>query len=269
VDPLADYNPFYNSEHYIDGEHNGGVYNSKNNNPYIYCYQSPVLFVDPNGKQNVFFETRSYAPFPSFGELFYLNFKLKVGPFTGDYRTNATTNPSVTSRISGKLDVNLQTGKAQSSTGVYTSYSYQTGEKVKATSKLDFESYKRSNHVGIVMNNYGHNKLVFGSPDIDVRVNATSYDIGDNTFRIIGRVQGDAFPSQELIFGDTSGNRILLSNFETKGDRNYGPMLMLPGTPDRPMGRFDINVKFDKKDGIIKATNNVTNESIKIDRYNK
>jgi RHS repeat-associated protein len=53
VDPLADYNPFYNSEHYIDGQHNGGVYNSGNLNPYIFTYQNPIKFVDPNGKQNV------------------------------------------------------------------------------------------------------------------------------------------------------------------------------------------------------------------------
>ena len=39
------------TEHYIDGQHNGGVYNSFNNNPYIYCYQSPVMLIDPNGKQ--------------------------------------------------------------------------------------------------------------------------------------------------------------------------------------------------------------------------
>ncbi|GGP02599.1 hypothetical protein GCM10010992_07730 [Cloacibacterium rupense] len=51
VDPLADYNPFYNSEHYIDGQHNGGVYISGNINPYIYCYQNPVRFIYPNGKQ--------------------------------------------------------------------------------------------------------------------------------------------------------------------------------------------------------------------------
>jgi len=51
VDLLADYNPFYNSEHYIDGQHNGGVYNSGNLNPYIYCYQNSIRYTDPNGKQ--------------------------------------------------------------------------------------------------------------------------------------------------------------------------------------------------------------------------
>jgi RHS repeat-associated protein len=53
VDPLADYNPHMNSEHYIDGQHNGGVLNQGNGNPYIYCYQNPVKYIDPNGKQTV------------------------------------------------------------------------------------------------------------------------------------------------------------------------------------------------------------------------
>ena len=53
VDPLADYNPFMNDQAYIDGEHNVGVYNSGNNNPYIYTYNSPIIFIDPNGKQVV------------------------------------------------------------------------------------------------------------------------------------------------------------------------------------------------------------------------
>jgi RHS repeat-associated protein len=51
TDPLSGYNPVLETEHYIDGQHNGGVYNSFNHNTYGYYYQSPVLLVDPNGKQ--------------------------------------------------------------------------------------------------------------------------------------------------------------------------------------------------------------------------
>jgi hypothetical protein len=40
-------------EYYIDGQHNSGVFNSFNLNTYIYCYQNPVLYTDPNGKQNI------------------------------------------------------------------------------------------------------------------------------------------------------------------------------------------------------------------------
>ena len=53
TDPLSGYNPNNETEHYIDGQHNGGVYNSFNLNTYGYCYQNPVLLVDPNGKQAI------------------------------------------------------------------------------------------------------------------------------------------------------------------------------------------------------------------------
>ena len=53
IDPLANYNPIFEDEFYFDGDHNGGVYNSGNLTPYNYCYQNPVKYVDPNGKQNV------------------------------------------------------------------------------------------------------------------------------------------------------------------------------------------------------------------------
>ena len=52
VDPIANYNPL-NSENYLDGEHNNGVFNHKNLNCYSYCYGNPIKFSDPNGKQVV------------------------------------------------------------------------------------------------------------------------------------------------------------------------------------------------------------------------
>jgi RHS repeat-associated protein len=51
TDPLSGYNPIFEKEHYIDGKHNLGVFNSFNHNTYGYCYQNPVNLVDPNGKQ--------------------------------------------------------------------------------------------------------------------------------------------------------------------------------------------------------------------------
>ncbi len=51
VDPLAIYSPVMEDQFYGDGEHNGGVYNAGNLNPYIYCYQNPIKWIDPNGKQ--------------------------------------------------------------------------------------------------------------------------------------------------------------------------------------------------------------------------
>ncbi|MET3035875.1 RHS repeat-associated core domain-containing protein [Chryseobacterium sp. NRRL B-14859] len=51
VDPLAIYNPVIEKEFYGDGQHNGGVYFWGNLNPYIYTYQNPIKYIDPNGKQ--------------------------------------------------------------------------------------------------------------------------------------------------------------------------------------------------------------------------
>jgi hypothetical protein len=51
VDPLAGYNPIFEDEHYIDGQHNGGIFNAGNLNVYGYTYQNPIKYVDPNGKQ--------------------------------------------------------------------------------------------------------------------------------------------------------------------------------------------------------------------------
>jgi len=53
VDPLAVYNPVMETEFYGDGEHNGGVYYWGNLNPYIYTYQNPIKYIDPNGKQTL------------------------------------------------------------------------------------------------------------------------------------------------------------------------------------------------------------------------
>ena len=50
VDPISNYDP-RNSENYLDGEHNNGVFNAYNLSPYSYCYQNPVKLSDSDGKQ--------------------------------------------------------------------------------------------------------------------------------------------------------------------------------------------------------------------------
>lgn len=51
TDPLSGYKPNNETEHYKDGQHNGGIYNSGNLNTYGYTYQNPIRYIDPNGKQ--------------------------------------------------------------------------------------------------------------------------------------------------------------------------------------------------------------------------
>ena len=50
VDTISNYDP-RNDDNYLDGEHNGNVYNSFNLYPYEYCCQNSILLVDYTGKQ--------------------------------------------------------------------------------------------------------------------------------------------------------------------------------------------------------------------------
>ncbi|WP_190304364.1 RHS repeat domain-containing protein [Flavobacterium branchiophilum] len=69
TDPLSGYNPVMEDEHYIDGQHNGGVKNEKNLSTYGYCYQSPIMYKDPNGKQIFFVDVPPYLePLVKVGE---------------------------------------------------------------------------------------------------------------------------------------------------------------------------------------------------------
>ncbi|MFA5620952.1 MAG: RHS repeat-associated core domain-containing protein [Weeksellaceae bacterium] len=53
VDPIALWQPVQETEHYILGQHNGGYFNPRNMSVYGYTYQNPVLYIAPNGKQNI------------------------------------------------------------------------------------------------------------------------------------------------------------------------------------------------------------------------
>jgi len=63
---------------YMDGIHNGGVSNSSNLNGYSYCYQNPVVLLDPDGSQVHFgFRLGFNAGFGSGG--FYCNVTVSAG----------------------------------------------------------------------------------------------------------------------------------------------------------------------------------------------
>lgn len=94
VDPLATWDPVMETEFYGNGQHNGGVYNSGNLNPYIYCYQNPVKYIDPNGKQSYFMTPPSNGGeavgrfFKGFGNFFKDSYRSAKFSITNGYYIN-------------------------------------------------------------------------------------------------------------------------------------------------------------------------------------
>lgn len=83
VDPLAIYNPVAENQFYGDGQHNDGVFHLGNLNPYIYTYQNPIKYIDPNGKQvNFMHGTGKHDAKTYFGGSFEKNFKRDFGSFS-------------------------------------------------------------------------------------------------------------------------------------------------------------------------------------------
>lgn len=80
VDPLAVYNPVMENEFYGEGQHNDGVYFWGNLNPYIYTYQNPIKYIDPNGKQVI-------------GRIFGVPIPLVPGPISRDKKNQSIYKP--------------------------------------------------------------------------------------------------------------------------------------------------------------------------------
>lgn len=131
MDPISNYNPL-NSENYLDGEHNGGIYNYANLNPYIYCYQNPVKLVDPNGKQalagaimggfteyasivgeKMFFENKTFiAANKDIGikDIASIGFSMAVGCVSGTAKFAKFMSSNIGKRIIKEIGTNIVEG---------------------------------------------------------------------------------------------------------------------------------------------------------------
>ena len=122
TDPLSGYNPIQETEHYIDGQHNNGVFNPMNNNTYGYTYQNPVIYIDPNGKQSKFW-TRFWGGAQMLGGAVEV-----VGSGVGEYFSGGTATPLMVPLFLNGVD-NFQAGARQLWTGETTNTLLHTGTK--------------------------------------------------------------------------------------------------------------------------------------------
>ena len=125
TDPLSGYNPIQETEHYIDGQHNSGVFNPMNLNTYGYTYQNPVIYIDPNGKQSKFW-TRFWGGAQMLGGAVEV-----VGSGVGEYFSGGTATPLMVPLFLNGVD-NFQAGARQLWTGETTNTLLHTGTKAGA-----------------------------------------------------------------------------------------------------------------------------------------
>ena len=136
VDPISNYNPT-NEENYLDGEHNSGIYNNFNLNPYGYCYQNPVKLIDPNGKQ---VDAIDFVPFLGSGRDIYRGFR------DGDVLTGAIGVGGLVADIFtlGSGSVVTGTVKAGVKAGVKTGVKTTVKTGVKSTVKTEVKASAKS-----------------------------------------------------------------------------------------------------------------------------
>ena len=188
-------------------------------------YQPPQIIGEIPADGSVDLYIRSFAPFASFG-----------GGFRGDNR-GFTTDLNATSRMWGRVTVNLQTGvvsapvagsSGTSCAGPPCSW-FRSQEKVADVTITVASTTEGTSTIALA----GANPLVSGAPDIDLSL---TLQVRPGGF-LSGTLRGDAFPNPEVFVVGASGPKMLLT-YQTLGGPLTGPAFYLPGANSIWMGSF-------------------------------
>lgn len=235
------------------------------NSTYAFSENNVIASIELEGLEKVKLFNFSFAPFDRFG-----------GGFHGDGDDSKFGNnrsPGIKGkegfRIGAKAEIDLATSKLIQKEA-YGAWSQWLNTEPDF-SNAEFEEFKFNDN-----NLYFHlsgNNDEFLIPamtgDIDVHLNFSFKDLGDNLFQVSGNTYGDRFPSNETYLVDEGGNKLFLGVSGVDNENGFwGPIVELPFNGGEKMQKFSFQIKFNDKNEIDKIILN-SGEEYTREEWNK